>query len=77
MINFEDAPYTYEYKDYFKILPTLNNWCSDPERINSGVLVDENFIYSSNLNKEWMTKEELRFWIDNQIKQKKILSDEH
>ena len=66
MISSEDAPFTYEYKEYFKILPTINNWFKDPERIKSGKLVEENFVYSSNLNKEWMTKNELRNWIREQ-----------
>ena len=26
MIGEEDSPYTYEYDDYFKILPSINNW---------------------------------------------------
>lgn len=39
MIGLEDAPYTYEYDDYYKILPAIHNWSSDPERINRGVRV--------------------------------------
>ena len=68
MISVEDAPFTYEYDNYFKILPTLNNWNKDIKRIKNGKLVEEDFIYSSNLNKEWMTKIELREWIKNQRK---------
>ena len=68
MISVEDAPFTYEYDNYFKILPTLNNWNKDIKRIKNGKLVEEDFIYSSNLNKEWMTKIELREWIKNQSK---------
>ena len=26
MIGIEDAPFTYEYENYFKILPQINNW---------------------------------------------------
>ena len=26
MISIDDAPYTYEYEDYYKILPAINNW---------------------------------------------------
>ena len=63
MISVEDAPFTYEYDDYFKILPTINNWYNDPERIKFGTLVEDDFIYSSNLNKEWMSREELQNWI--------------
>ena len=63
MIGFEDAPFTYEYDDYFKILPAINNWSSDPKRIGSGKKVDKNFSYTSNQNKEWMTIKQLKEWI--------------
>ena len=45
MIGPEDALYTYEYDDYFKILPSINNWSKDPARIGSGIKVDPEFIY--------------------------------
>jgi FlaA1/EpsC-like NDP-sugar epimerase len=63
MIGEEDAPYTYEYKNYYKILPAIHNWSLDPGRIGSGILVDPNFIYRSNTNKEWMKISELQTWI--------------
>jgi UDP-N-acetylglucosamine 4,6-dehydratase (inverting) len=63
MIGLEDAMYTYEYSGYFKILPSINNWSSDPERINSGIKVDPKFTYCSDNNKHWMNVEELRNWI--------------
>lgn len=64
MISIEDAPHTYEYDSYYKILPAIHNWSSDPERINGGKLVAQDFVYSSNTNKEWMTIETLRTWIE-------------
>lgn len=63
MIGEEDAPYTYEYKDHYKILPAINNWSCDPARINGGKLVDPGFTYTSDNNKEWMSIENLRTWI--------------
>jgi len=63
MISKDDAPYTYEYDNYFKILPAINQWSSDEKRINGGILVDPGFSYSSDLNSEWMTKDELNEWI--------------
>ena len=63
MIGEEDALYTYEYQDYYKILPAIHSWCNDPARINGGVRVDPDFTYSSSNNKEWMTVEQLRTWI--------------
>ena len=44
MIGEEDAPHTYEYDTYYKILPAINNWSSDQKRINKGKLVSSNFI---------------------------------
>jgi UDP-N-acetylglucosamine 4,6-dehydratase len=65
MIGPEDALHTYEYDNYFKVLPAIHNWSSDPERINSGVKVDPDFNYTSDNNPEWMTVETLRTWISN------------
>ena len=64
MIGIEDAQYTYEYPKYFKILPNINSWHVDPKRIGKGVRVDNNFIYRSDINKEWMTVKTLKNWID-------------
>lgn len=64
MIGYEDAPYTYEYQDHYKILPSINAWASDPARIGSGKKVAADFIYSSDNNKEWMQISELRDWIE-------------
>lgn len=64
MIGFEDAPYTYEYSNHYKILPSINSWANDPERIGSGKKVADDFIYSSDNNKEWMNISELKDWIE-------------
>jgi UDP-N-acetylglucosamine 4,6-dehydratase len=63
MIGYEDSFTTFEYKDYFKILPQLNNWGIDKKRIKQGKKVKEGFVYSSDNNKDWMTKAYLRNWI--------------
>lgn len=65
MIGPEDAPFTYEYKDYFKILPSLNDWYLDKRRIKSGKLVKPGFQYSSEDNSEWMTNDQLLEHINN------------
>ena len=64
MIGLEDAPHTYEYEGHYKILPAIHNWSSDPTRINSGIKVDERFMYTSDNNTEWMSIETLREWIE-------------
>jgi len=63
MIGIEDSYYTYEYSDFFKILPSINNWANDPERIGNGTKVASDFIYSSDNNTEWMEISELQDWI--------------
>jgi UDP-N-acetylglucosamine 4,6-dehydratase/5-epimerase len=63
MIGIEDAPHTYEYKNHYKILPSIHNWSKDPERIKDGKLVSSDFTYSSDNNPEWMSIEELSTWI--------------
>jgi UDP-N-acetylglucosamine 4,6-dehydratase (inverting) len=63
MIGMEDALYTYEYPDHYKILPAIHNWCGDPYRIKDGVKVAEGFNYSSDNNPEWMGIETLQAWI--------------
>ena len=70
MIGVEDALHTFEYKDHFKILPAIHNWSKDPSRINGGVLVKDNFVYSSDNNSEWLAIEQLQAWIHaNQLKE--------
>lgn len=63
LIGPEDAMHTYDYGDYYKILPAIHNWSADPARINSGVKVAPEFTYCSDNNPEWMTVEALRAWI--------------
>jgi len=64
MIGIEDALYTYEYPGYFKILPSINNWAKDEARIGDGTRVPEDFMYTSDNNKEWMEIKTLQDWIE-------------
>ena len=64
MISSEDAYYTYEYPEHFKILPAINGWSESPERIKDGVRVPEGFVYASDNNSEWMSVDALKAWID-------------
>lgn len=63
MIGTEDAPYTYEYTEHFKILPAIHSWSDDPHRIKNGKRVSEDFTYCSDNNAEWMSVETLQAWI--------------
>lgn len=63
MIGPEDAAYTYEYSEYYKVLPSLHEWNRDPQRIKDGVLVDPDFVYRSDNNPEWMSISTLKSWL--------------
>lgn len=64
MISEEDAASTFEYNDYYKILPVINNWAEDSNRIKDGVKVDPDFKYESGTNSSWMSIEELQCWVE-------------
>ena len=64
MISTEDSYSTYEYPEHFKILPQINDWAFDENRIKDGVKVSEGFVYSSDTNTKWMTINKLKAWID-------------
>jgi len=65
MIGKDDSPYTYEYLDYYKILPSINNWSKSDKLIKNGNKVEVGFSYTSYNNKDWMSVYTLRQWIDN------------
>lgn len=64
MIGVEDAFYTYEYPEHFKILPAINGWDTCAKRIKDGKRVPEAFSYTSDNNSEWMLPAELDAWIN-------------
>jgi len=68
MISQEDAPFTYELPSYYKILPQaiiemIVNYGQKDKFRRDGVLVSQDFVYTSDCNKEWMDIETLREWI--------------
>lgn len=69
MIGAEDSFNTFEYRDYFKILPAINGWSECQNRIKDGSKVPEGFVYASDSNPDWMGNADLAAWIkDNQDK---------
>lgn len=68
MIGEEDAPYTFEYQDHYKILPMIHDFYKDPLRIKDGVRVSEEFSYRSDNNDSWMSIIELQQWINKYLK---------
>ena len=67
MIGADDAPHTFEYPSFFKILPSIYNWSSDNKRIKGGKKVANGFCYRSDNNTKWMSEETLRAWISKNI----------
>jgi UDP-N-acetylglucosamine 4,6-dehydratase len=63
MISQEDAHHTYEYADYYKILPAIHQWSEDANRIKDGRKVPEGFTYASDTNTDWMDVKSLQDWI--------------
>jgi len=64
MIGIEDAPYTYEYDDHYKILPAIFDTFKNIEWIGSGIKVSNDFCYTSDNNSDWMSIPNLQSWID-------------
>ena len=62
MISSSDSVNTFEFKDHYKILPSMYNW-SVPQKVRVGKKVKKNFEYASNTNTQWMEVSELRNWI--------------
>jgi FlaA1/EpsC-like NDP-sugar epimerase len=73
MIGVEDAPFTYEYSNYFKILPAIHKWHTDSTRINGGKLVCEGFSYTSDKNTDWMSHQDLQKWLDANLEKVGVL----
>lgn len=67
MIGAEDAPFTYDYGDFYKIIPSVNLWDRSADLVKNGVHVDPGFQYSSDTNKVWMSQAELKKWIDENL----------
>ena len=67
MIGAEDAPNTYEYGDYFKILPTINTWSPNVDMVKDGKAVGDDFLYTSDANSQWMSVTELHTWVSENL----------
>jgi UDP-N-acetylglucosamine 4,6-dehydratase/5-epimerase len=64
MISVDESYNTYEFNDYYKILPALNKWNLDEMRIKKGKLVPDRFSYTSDKNTKWMSPKNLKSWIE-------------
>ncbi len=64
LISADEASYTYEFNDYFKILSPLNKWDTCSKRTRGGKKVSHNFTYTSDDNNTWLEKSELSKWLE-------------
>ena len=62
MISSDDSLFTYEFDEYYKILPNINNILKF-YNISKGRKVKEGFSYSSDNNKYWKNRKFLSEWI--------------
>lgn len=67
MVSAGDFNNTYEFKDYFKILPSIENNITKKMRTN-GKKVKLGFSYISNINKHWTSSSNLKKWLKNNPK---------
>ena len=67
MIGLEDAHYTYEYKDHYKILPAIFEQQDIIARVKNGAKVPDDFSYCSDTNDQWMDVDHLRQWVSKNI----------
>ena len=64
MIGIDDAPFTFEFSDHYRILPQLNDYYKQSNYIGIGKPVKKNFSYTSEKNTDWMTSSDLMLWIE-------------
>ena len=62
MISADDSYLTYEYKDYYKILPSIRQSIFK-KMVKNGKKVNDSFSYTSDKNNEWMSTVDLKSWI--------------
>jgi UDP-N-acetylglucosamine 4,6-dehydratase (inverting) len=62
MIGVEDAPFTFDFGDHFRIMPSIKISSSGPMP-DSSRKVKADFVYSSDLNSDWMTRGQLEHWL--------------
>lgn len=62
MIGSEDAPYTFDFNDHYRIYP-LATYGEERFEIAASKKIAEDFVYASDTNEQWMTVQQLRSWL--------------
>ncbi len=63
LISIDESRYTFEFKDYYKILSPLNNWNNSKKRMGKGEQVVDGFSYASDSNNYWLAGDKLNSWL--------------
>lgn len=63
MISIEDAVQTYEFKNFYKIIPSILDKQTLSLMYKNGKKVKNDFSYKSNINDKWMSSLELKNWL--------------
>ncbi len=58
MVSISEARTTFEYDDFYCIMPAYNNWEVEPPP--AGTKIDEDFVYSSETSEQTVSEEELQ-----------------
>lgn len=59
MVPSDDARHTVELNDYYVILPEFSSWGNTFEKYENNKIMEEGFCYSSDINNQQLTAEEL------------------
>lgn len=62
MIGLEDTPTTFDFGDHFRIMPSINIE-GGYEGTQTQLKVPQNFVYASDTNDTWMSREVLSQWV--------------
>ena len=74
MIGKHEANNTFEFKDFFVIIPTILNKSRFNKLLKNSKRVKSNFEYSSDLNKKWISNKDFKKWLSDYLKDKNILN---
>ena len=74
MIGYEESHNTYELKSYYVIISRIFNKNKYKKILKNSKKVKNNFVYTSNNNKEWLSKQQFKNWLSSYLKNKETLS---
>ena len=74
MIGLDESNNTYEFKDYYVIIPAIFNKSKFKQFLKKSKKVKNNFVYSSNTNTKWLTQNKFKKWLTDFIKNQDKLS---